>query len=253
MNSAGGHVATLRDLARWVIVQLDSGRIDGRQVFPKAAVALSHTLIAKHTVEQSKRFAYFDREGWGAGWDIGSYEGEPMVSRFGSYQSIRSHLSMLPRRRIGVVAQVNGRPGWTATDLIAAYAYDLEAGKPNARDVMEQRLQQLIAQLKSGLSSIAAGDSARAARQKPLLRPLADFTGAYFDPAYGTIQILEQDGKLAFRWGAIESPVEVFDASRHQLRVEIAGSGNVIRFQFPDSGPATAIELQGLATFRRRP
>src|SRR5688572_25471403 len=36
MNSAGGHVASLSDLARWTIVQMDSGRIDGTQVFPKS-------------------------------------------------------------------------------------------------------------------------------------------------------------------------------------------------------------------------
>jgi len=251
MNSAGGHVATLHDLARWVIVQLDSGRIDGRQVFPKAAVALSHTLIARQTVEQSKRFAYFDREGWGAGWDLGSYEGEPMVSRFGAYQTIRSHLSMLPRRRIGVVAQANGRPGGTATDLIAAYAYDLEAGKPNAHAVMEQRLQQLMAQLRSGLLAIAAADSVRASRQQPLERPVTDYVGAYFDPAYGTVHIVQQGGKLAFQWGALQGPAEVFDASKHQLRVEIAGSGNVITFQFAGPGPASAIDFQGVTLQRR--
>jgi CubicO group peptidase (beta-lactamase class C family) len=78
MNSAGGHLATLSDLARWTIVQMDSGRIDGRQVFPRAGVALSHQLIARQTREQAKRFAFFDREA-GAGWDI-EREGERMVS-----------------------------------------------------------------------------------------------------------------------------------------------------------------------------
>jgi CubicO group peptidase (beta-lactamase class C family) len=84
MNSAGGHLTTLNDLARWTIVQADSGMIDGRRIFPAEAVALSHRLIAKQTRDQAKRFAFFDREGWGAGWDIGTYEGEPMVSRLGS-------------------------------------------------------------------------------------------------------------------------------------------------------------------------
>src|SRR5574338_528092 len=53
MNSAGGHLATLHDMARWTIVQMDGGAIDGRQVFPREAVALSHRLIARHTVEAS--------------------------------------------------------------------------------------------------------------------------------------------------------------------------------------------------------
>lgn len=82
MNSAGGHLATLHDLACWVTVQMDGGVIDGKRVFPEEAVALSHRLIARQTREGSKRFAFFEREGWAAGWDIGSYRGEGMVSRF---------------------------------------------------------------------------------------------------------------------------------------------------------------------------
>lgn len=251
MNSAGGHVATLTDLARWVTVQMDGGKIDGKQVFPAAAVELSHRMLAPHTVAQSKRFAYFDREGWGAGWDIGSYEGEPMVSRFGSYHSTRSHLSWLPRRRIGFVAQVNGRPGWNATDLIAAYAYDLEAGKPNARATMEQRLQQLTAPLPNGLRQIAANDSTRAARQVPLPRPLSDYAGSYGHDAFGTVTFAERDGRLSFKWGALHGPVEVYDAANNVLRLELVGSGTTVQFRFDGSGPARAIELQGVAFTRK--
>ncbi|HET9325505.1 MAG TPA: serine hydrolase, partial [Candidatus Eisenbacteria bacterium] len=172
MNSAGGHLATLHDLARWTIVQMDGGRIDGRRVFPAEAVALSHRLIAKHTREQARRFAYFDREGWASGWDIGAYEGEPMISRFGSYSSTRSHLSFLPRRRIGVVAMSSGGPS-VVTDIVAAYAYDLEAGRPEARTRADQRLSELRMNLGR---NAARQDSMRAARQlQPLGRPLADF------------------------------------------------------------------------------
>ncbi len=128
MNSAGGHLSTVRDLARWTIVQTDSGVIDGRRIFPKKAIELSQQLISKQTREPAKRFAFFDRDGWGAGWDIGTYEGVRMVSRFGSYGETRSHLSFLPARKIGVVVMSNGGLS-QLTDVIAAFAYDLEARK----------------------------------------------------------------------------------------------------------------------------
>ncbi|MGH7693626.1 MAG: serine hydrolase domain-containing protein, partial [Gemmatimonadaceae bacterium] len=251
MNSAGGHLATLNDLARWTIVQMDSGRIDGKQVFPTEAVELSHRLIAWQTRDQAKRFAFFDREGWGAGWDIGSYERERMVSRFGGYHTTRSHLSFLPRRRIGVVALSTGGVGGNLVDVIAALAYDLEAGRPNARERAEQRLAELRAQLAQGLRRIAAEDSVRAARQRqPLGRPLADFAGSYAEPSFGTVSFSLKDGRLEYRWGALYGPVEIFDAAKGQLRIEIAGSGNVVTFTFPGSGAAKSIELQG-TTFTR--
>lgn len=250
MNAAGGHLATLHDLARWTIVQMDGGVIDGRRVFPAAAVATSHRLIARHTREPARRFAYFDRDGWGAGWDVGSYEGERMVSRFGSYHTTRSHLSFLPRRRIGVVAMSSGGPS-AVTDVVAAFAYDLEAGRPDARARAESRLAEWRTRFAAARRNAAARDSARAARERvPLGRPLADFAGAYAEPSYGEVVFAVRDGRLAYRWGAVYGPAEVYDAARGQMRVEIAGSGEVATFAFDGAGPARALELQGV-TFRR--
>ena len=251
MNSAGGQLATLHDLARWTIVQMDSGMIDGRRVFPAEALQISQRLIAKQTRDQAKKFAFFDREGWGAGWDIGTYEGERMVSRFGSYHSTRSHVSFLPGRRIGVVAMSSAGPS-VVTDIIAAFVYDLEAGRPEARSRAEERMADLRRRIADGKKSVATQDSVRAARQRqPLGKPLTDFAGTYEEPSYGKLTLTAQDGRLAFRWGALYGPVEVFDASKNQMRIEVAGSGNVVSFTFGNVGPAQSLDLQGV-TFRRK-
>jgi CubicO group peptidase (beta-lactamase class C family) len=250
MSAAGGHLATLDDLARWAIVQMDSGVIDGRRVFPAAAVALGHRLLARQTRPQARRFAFFDRDGWAAGWDVGAYEGEPMVSRFGSYHSTRSHLSFLPRRRIGVVAMSSG--GLSAvTDVIAAFAYDLEAGRPDAHARAAARMAELRTRLAAARRNVATRDSLRAARgRQPLGRPLADFAGRYHEPAFGTVEITAHEGRLAYRWGALYGPAEVHDAAGAEWRIEEAGSGEIVRFAFDGPGPARALTLEG-TTFAR--
>jgi CubicO group peptidase (beta-lactamase class C family) len=253
MNSAGGHLATLGDLARWTIVQMDSGRIDGRQVFPVSAVALSHRLIARQTRDQSKRFAFFDREGWSVGWDIGAYEGERMVSRFGGYHTTRSHLGFLPKRRIGVVAMSTGGLGSSLTDIIAAFAYDLDAGRLEAYSRARTRMSELTARLATARRNAASSDSTRAARQQQSLsRPYADFTGRFTDPSYGAVTFAIRDGRLEYTWGVLRGPVEILDASRQQMRIEIAGTGRPVTFQFTGSGAARSIQLAGV-TFNRSP
>lgn len=252
MNSAGGHLATLGDLARWTIVQMDSGVIDGRRVFPAGAIALSHRLIARHTVDASRRFSYFDREGWAAGWDIGTYEGEPMVSRFGGYSSIRTHLSFLPARRIGVVAIATGGAG-QSTDLVATLAYDLEAGRPDARSRAEQRFAELEARRTTSLQRIASGDSARASRQRqPLGRPLADYTGGFAHPDYGEVRFRIEGERLLWRWGVLAGAAEIYDATKGQMRIEIAGSGAIVTFELPGQGAASAIQVEGVRYPRTR-
>ena len=250
MNSAGGHLSTLHDLARWTIVQTDSGIIDGKRVFPAEAVALSHRLIAKQTRDQAKRFAYFDREGWGSGWDIGSYEGEPMVSRFGSYSTTRSHLSFLPARRIGVVVMSTGGLS-VLTDIVAAFAYDLEAGRPDARTRAENRLAELRKRFADSRTNVARQDSIRAERQRqPLVRPLADFAGSYEEPSFGKVMFAVRGGRLEYRWGVLYGPAEIYNAAKGQMRIEIAGSGEVATFAFGKGGPANTVEMQGVS-FRR--
>lgn len=245
MNSAGGHLATLTDLARWVTVQLDSGVLDGQRIFPKEAVVRSQTQIAPQTRQQAKRFGPFDRAGWSAGWDIGAYEGERMVSRFGSYSTTRSHLSMLPGRRIGVVAMTTGRVASAATDVVAALAYDLDAGRPDARARGAARLDTLIAQLTSARRQVARSDSVRASRQRPMDRPLTDFAGAYEHDGLGRITFVVRNARLHWTWGVLSGVAEVFDAAKRSMRIELSASGYVLEFDFPEQGVARALTADG--------
>ncbi|MGQ0764466.1 MAG: serine hydrolase domain-containing protein [Gemmatimonadota bacterium] len=247
MNSAGGQVATVADLARWITVQMDSGVIDGRRVFSAEAVALSHRFLARQTREESKRFGPFSREGWAAGWDIGTYEGEPMVSRFGSYMSTRSHVSFLPRRRIGVVAQTNGPFASAATDVVAQLVYDLEAGRPNAREKAERQLTEIARNRAAYIASVVRSDSIRTSRQKPLGRPLQDFVGSYAREGFGTVAFEVRGDTLWYRWGVLSGPAETYDAGGSVLRIELPSGGTTVPFSFPlfGRGPANAIEVRG--------
>ncbi|HEY0928659.1 MAG TPA: serine hydrolase [Gemmatimonas sp.] len=252
MNSAGGHLATLHDLARWTIVQMDSGMIDGRQVFPKEAVVLGQQLIARQTRENGKRFAYFDRDGWGAGWDLGRYEGEPMVSRFGSYDATRSHLSFLPRRRMGVVAMSTGGVGSSFTDIVAALAYDLEAGKPEARTRATQRLNQLAEQLGEAKREAAAFDSTMQARKRlAVVRPVAELVGRYEANGYGAMVVQRRDAGLYFQWGAMRGEAVPMDTTGSRYRIELAGSGMVLNFAASAAAMTPALTLNGIQFTRR--
>ncbi len=244
MNAAGGHVASIADLARWTILHMDDGRLDGRQIFPAQIIRRSHEILGR----QNARFAYFQRDGWGFGWDIGSYDDEPMVSRFGSYTGFRSHLSMLPARRVGVVAQVNSTPGWRLTDIIAGYAYDVFLGRTDADVRGQGRLDTLATQLQARRTRLA---SARAPVHTPP-RPLADYVGTYEDAALGRIEIVPDESGLRVRWGVLpDLPLDVQDAEKQIFVTTTFGGLSPFQFLFGATGPAQAIETEGLRAVRR--
>jgi CubicO group peptidase (beta-lactamase class C family) len=244
MNSAGGHVASIADLARWTILHMDDGRLDGRQIFPAQVVRRSHEILGR----QNARFAYFQRDGWGFGWDIGSYDGEPMVSRFGSYTGFRSHLSMLPARRVGVVAQVNSTPGWRLTDVIAGYAYDVFLGRTDADARGQARLDTLVTQLQTRRARLASASTPVHAPP----RPLADYVGTYEDAGLGRIEIVPDETGLRVRWGVLpDLRLDVRDADKQVFVATSFGGLSPFQFIFGATGPAQAIETEGRRALRR--
>jgi CubicO group peptidase (beta-lactamase class C family) len=239
MNAAGGHLATLGDLARWITVHMDDGMLDGRRIFPGAVVQRSHEFLGR----RDRTFVFFQRDGWGFGWDIGRYENDLMISRFGGYASLRSHLSFLPTRRVGVVAQTNGDPGFTLSDILAAYVYDLAAGRPDSDARVDERLQEVASAREQAVAEAAEDRATRVARQQPLPRPLTDYVGTYEGPALGRMVWRNDNGALLLRWGVLEPAVEVYDAEAGRFRVQLPGAGTVVRFTFEGDGPATSVRL----------
>jgi CubicO group peptidase (beta-lactamase class C family) len=249
MNSAGGHLATLNDLARWTLVQMDSGMIDGKRVFPASAVQRSHSLIAKHTQERARTFAYFAREGWGAGWDLGTYEGERMVSRFGGYHTTRSHLGFLPGRRIGVVALTPGGAGGV-TDILAALVYDLDAGRADAMTKANTRLDALIGQLPALRARAAQQEADRVRRRAlPITTPGA-FAGVFRNEVLGDITIERRGAGLTYRWGVLSGELEPDDPASGRFRLPFAGNSGVLAFTLNAGSGATAFTFQDV-TFTR--
>ena len=86
---------------------------------------------------------------------------------------------------------------------------------------------------------------------QPLQHPHAGFIGSYANQALGTIVFSESNGRLRYRWGVLEGPVEVYNSARNQLRFEQVGNGQGATFQFGDSGRAESVELAGVRFVRK--
>lgn len=245
LHAAGGHFASARDLARYVAVHQSRGRLEGRSVLPEEPLASTHRLHA----EQDGNFGPFHRFGWGYGWDLGTFEGDTLIHRFGGFSGYRSHMSFMPEHGIGVVVLVNGGgPASRAADLLATYLYDRLRGKTDLEGRYRSRLDSLVALEEEGRRRIAAHLEERAARRAPLAHPLQDYAGVYESPILGRMEWREIANGLEMRVGVLRSRAEVFDASNDQLRVELAGSGEVVDFSFPEEGgPARSVSVAGVS------
>ncbi|HET6341718.1 MAG TPA: serine hydrolase [Gemmatimonadota bacterium] len=248
MHAAGGHFTTARDLGRFVAAHLGDGAVGGERVFPARVLESTHR---KH-VDQDREFGPFHRYGWGYGWDLGTFEGDTIVHRFGSFTGYRSHLSFMPSHGIGVVVLVNGDgPASPAADLMATYIYDRVRGKTDVAAVYDAALSQLEERAAQELQELTKHLAERAARQVPLPHPLEAYAGAYEHPALGRMEWRVVGDGLEVSMGIAESEAEVYAAAEDQLRVELTGGGEVIDFTFPEGGGAAeSLEYNGFTMAR---
>lgn len=241
LHAAGGHFASARDLARYLAAHISGGLIDGRRVLPAPAVYLTH----RQQVPQDRDFGPFHRFGWGYGWDLGTYEGDTLIHRFGGFAGYRSHASFMPAHGLGVVVLVNaGGPASSAADLIATYVYDRLLSKPDLEQRYTARLDSLVAGAARSRRELAEHHAERRTRLAPLPHPLEAYAGVFENEKLGRMVWRVVAAGLELHMGVVTSRAEVFDAATNRLRIEVGGSGQVAEFIFPsDGGLARAVRL----------
>lgn len=96
----------VRDLAQWIRLQLDSGRIDGRQVIPKAAIL--KTWMPNMVLPNTPRlFPSIHFQAYGLGWFMCDFYGKKVIWHNGGAGGFLSTVCFIPELNIGFVALTN--------------------------------------------------------------------------------------------------------------------------------------------------
>lgn len=242
MNASGGELSTAADLARFVRVHLNGGRLDGRAVVPERVIFESR----RRQAEQTRQLGEMTRFGWGLGWDLATYEGDTLVSRFGAFSGFRSHVSYMPSRGIGVVVLVNGgRAAAPLADMVALSLYDRLLERTDAGDRLRNRLGRHNSDMQKAAEGIRQDRERRAGRDQRLPHALSAYEGVYVNAQFGRMHWTAKGDRLEVTMGAAACTAEPFDAATNKMRVELTGGGSVVEFTIPAGGArATALKFQ---------
>ncbi|MFY9620892.1 MAG: serine hydrolase domain-containing protein [Pyrinomonadaceae bacterium] len=230
MHAAGGLVTTGEDQAKWLIMNINRGRLGRAQIFPAAVIAETH----RRQVDQDTPFSWVRRYEYGLGWNIGSYEGNKLVHAHGAFSAFYAHVSFMPEHRLGVAVLAHeSLLGDQFAENVAQYIYDSFLKTPGAKYRWEKRVAAAPQTGKRYREGLAAEYARRAARQKPLPHPLESYAGIYESAEGDRMEWKVVNGKLVVAYGPLLSEAEVYDAAKNELRVELVpSSGNVIGFTF---------------------
>jgi len=195
---SGSILVSGRDALQWLRLQLNGGRVDGRQIIPSDALAETHRPHAPARPGQDFVSLFYPRAHMAAyalGWAVSDIEGHPVVMHSGSEVGITAMTLLLPRSGIGIAVYCNvasGRPA--ALALAHALAATLLGLPP--RDWLGF-FDGFYAAPAQATAALPAAVTAAA---------LSRCTGSYFNPGDGVLDIRVDDGRLAghlrdaYRW-----------------------------------------------------
>jgi CubicO group peptidase (beta-lactamase class C family) len=212
IGPAGGINSSAADMARWLMAQLDSGRVPGGRLW---SVQRTRELWSPATIVPIGRYPAELREyepmfqAYALGLNVRDYRGQQILLHSGGLQGMVSQVVMVPALRLGVVVLSNAEEslplavalhaldGWLggATDWIAALKSVAAAEHARADSVSRRQAAERHAEVGPSLE-------------------LAHYSGRYRDAMYGDATIEIEGGKAVLRFS--RSPGFVADLEHWQ-------------------------------------
>ncbi len=220
-NAAGGIVTNARDMAQWLITQLDSGlSANQTTIFSPASTKELWkvvTPIPVGTVDESLKPMQYNFHGYSSGFRISNYQQYKLVSHGGALDGFVSHVVLVPDLGLGISVFTNQESTgaynaiiyhildyymkFPAFDWIAGYKNQLDSSI--ARKEVQKQLN--IIQPVSGT--------------KPSLS-IEKYAGVYTDKLIGDLNISLNEGKMVLRFE--QSPQLIADMNYFQYNTFVA-------------------------------
>jgi CubicO group peptidase (beta-lactamase class C family) len=243
-NIAGGGAlnASVVDMAKWVRVQLDSGRVDAtRRLWTQDQARLmwlgriSQTNGRGGLMDVSAGFSEY-----ALGWGTYDWMGNKVVTHTGGLSGQITRVFLIPSKKLGFVILTNAES--PAMGALTARLRDWFTGRPEVDYVGQAAAPDAgfdYAKFDRGL------DSARVKNTQPSL-PLAGYAATWVDPWYGEITTAVENGKLMIRFSrnpGFTGDIEHWHNNVFRIRFRLR--------QVPDAWIWFTLDREGKATEAR--
>lgn len=254
-SPAGGASSTVRDMTKWLRLQLGNGKFDGRQVIDGDALDETHL---PHIVSEPPH-APAGRTGfYGLGWNVGyDDQGRLKLGHSGAFaMGAATHVTLLPSENLGIVVLTNGEPIGVPEAIATTFLDTAQTGGPTV---------DWLTFIGPLIQQAAAGDRSETDYTKPPPRPAparADgaYTGTYANGFYGPMSVSAQGEDLVMRLGPKKQRFTLrhYDGDTFSYRTtgENAVGLSGVTFAVGSDGRADKVRVEnldttGLGTFTR--
>ena len=193
---AGSISSSVNDMSKWVIAQLNNGKLDGKEIIPSSAIAQTrtpHSIMGNGGHMFNK--AHFNL--YGLGWFIEEYAGRKIVAHTGGINGFVTSVCLVPEEKLGIIVLTNT----DANNFYEALRNEIEdacLGLPYRNyskvylDFQQADEKEKSKQYKVIRDSIAMNPKTEL--------PLTAYAGEYMHDVYGKMNIKIEDSKLIMRF-----------------------------------------------------
>jgi CubicO group peptidase (beta-lactamase class C family) len=187
---AGGLAVSANDMSRWLLIQLDSGRLPGGsdRLFSEAAHEQMWTPVTIQPIDRAPEALKATQPMFNAyalGWDVRDYRGAKIVWHGGAVLGFLTAVVLIPDKHVGFSIEINSEDGQVIVGLMYELLDHYLGMRANDWPAKFIALKQQ--RLEKALQAYHAA-AAKPANVGPSL-PLARYAGTYADPWYGNIEI----------------------------------------------------------------
>ncbi|HSC52500.1 MAG TPA: serine hydrolase [Phnomibacter sp.] len=195
LGPAASVVSNVHDLSKWLLFQLDSGRVNGERKMPWETLAKTR---AMQIVTNSRKSAIYPMNfrGYGLGLNIADYNGRQVYWHTGGAAGMVSNVCFIPDEKLGIAILTNN-DNQNFFEMLRYQIMDAFLGVKYV-DRSSAALPQFLAAQKEELALIASLRS----RVKGNAPPLAfdAYVGDYTNELYGNITVTKTATGLLVRF-----------------------------------------------------
>ncbi len=239
IGPAGSHWSTLEDMAKYMVVQLNTGATaDGTQVVSEENLLVTRVPQVKISADVT----------YGLGWMIGTWQGLPLIEHGGNTLGFTSDFAFLPSADLGIIVLSNAQAANNFNGAVRMWLLQELAG-------MEQTIPAMVEFVRSQTDTAQAElnaqmvDAVDAAEVEP-------FVGQWQHPVLGPLELRLEEGRLIADVGEFATEVlpKLNDAGDPDgfLMVDPPVPGFAVRLELVDGAPVVILG-EGLTEYTFTP
>lgn len=247
LQAAGGTFSTAKDMAKFLIAQLNQGQVFDKQIFPAEVIKKSHQKLATNDLQ----YRDFVRKGYAWGWYIGPYKGQQTYHHFGGIAGSHTHTSFMLEHNIGLVVLNNEETvAGPMTAGIADIAYSILLDQGDVNNITESHIQAMKVSWKNIQADIRqtndTHEKRNASRTMQLTQDKVNYTGVFHNPLWGELNVnLLKNNELEFTLGEMKA-VATAAKRPNELRIQFPiGSGKIAAYKIVKD-EVVAINVYGI-------